>query len=227
MILVCSFCQARYLVSASLFAYGPRQVRCARCSHKWTADAEETALEDEKKALLGTTPPPESVSPVPVGSNLPALARNIWPSWLKRFFRTGLICLGLLLCLVVILDRQNIAKKWPSLESFYDIIGFHIYRPGEGLKIEHVRSELHYEDGITRLMISGTIVNPTRKTQLIPPLVAAAVGSGGDVMQSWQIDPPAATLDPEGEMPFSSTINTPKGTVVEINLNFVEARHEP
>lgn len=38
MILVCPQCKASYLVPASVFARGARNVRCARCSYTWLAD---------------------------------------------------------------------------------------------------------------------------------------------------------------------------------------------
>ncbi len=108
------------------------------------------------------------------------------------------------------------------LEPFYDTIGLHIFHTGEGLTIGSVRSELVYEDGIMKLVVDGKVVNTTKKVQLIPSIRASALGSDGKVMQDWQIDAPAATVKPGGEVPFRSSINAPKGTVVDINLNYIE-----
>ena len=228
MIIVCPSCQARYLVAAALFAKGSRQVRCARCSHQWVASLEDKLVEHEHKALFDTLPPPDHVAPIPQGSGLPMLTTERWPPWLPRLLAgTGLALVALIL-IVMIVNRENFAQKWPSLESFYDVIGFHIYHPGDGLRIADVRSELHYEEGINRLRVSGKIVNTTKKLQILPPLVATAIGSSGEAMQSWQVDLSSNTLDEDGELPFLSSINAPKGTVVEMNLNFVEAKkNEP
>lgn len=227
MILTCSFCNARYLVSASLFAQGPRQVRCVRCSHKWTAQVDDEMVNAEKKALLDVVPPPEAPAPLPEGSNLPALVKKSLPLWVNRALSIAAGAITLVLLLILIFDRQNFAKQWPFLEGFYDAVGLHIYHAGEGLRIKDVRSELRYEDGVMRLVVEGKVANDTKKNQVVPAILAAAIGSDGDVMQSWQIDPPKATVEAESAIPFLSKINTPKGTVVEINLNFVETKNAP
>jgi hypothetical protein len=46
-------------------------------------------------------------------------------------------------------------------------------------------------------------------------------------MQSWQIDAPAAKVAPGEALPFTSAIRAPKGTVIEVNLNFIEPTHAP
>lgn len=227
MILNCSFCHARYLVPASLFVQGPRRVRCARCSHQWTAHLDAEAEKAEKKDFLDVELAPEAPNPIPPGSNLPTLIKKSLPLWVKRILLITSGAVGLILLLVFIFDRQNIAKHWPSLESFYETVGLHIVHVGENLKIENVRSELRYEDGAMSLVVEGKITNDTKKAQVVPAILASAVGPDGDVMQSWQIDPPAATVGAGSVLPFFSKINAPKGTVIEINLNFVETKDAP
>ena len=64
MILVCTQCKASYLVPASVFANGPRQVRCARCSHTWQADlpSKMTVMPTEASETLKPASPPSSNS---------------------------------------------------------------------------------------------------------------------------------------------------------------------
>lgn len=169
---------------------------------------------------------PESIPPIPEGSNLPALREPSWPVWLSRTMKGGGAALLALFMIWFLLDRQDITREHPYMEGFYNAIGLHIFHVGEGLVIEGVRSELRYEDGITRLTVLGRLHNTTEKAQQTPAIVAKAMGSDGSVMQSWQIDPPTATLAPDELVPFQSAINAPKGTVVEINLNFVEPPHD-
>ncbi len=226
MILTCPICNSRYLVPATHFAAGPRQVRCARCFHTWLGELPKEPASALAAQLLNITPPPLTATPIPPGSNLPALREkplHKWYPWIALF---GIVILGLF-AVWFWLDRQEIAKMWPVLEGTYEKLGLHIYHPGEGLSLQQVRSELHGEDGIPMLIVEGKILNETPKTQQIPNLMAVAVGSDGKPMQSWQIDAPAATLNAAETVSFQSTIRSPKGTVVEINLSFIEPKHAP
>lgn len=227
MILACPLCQTRYLVPASLFAAGPRQVRCARCSHSWQAQTpKEMDVIFVPNKADEPPPPHKTPPPIPPGSNLPALPRNTSAALLKKVVGAFLAGLIALLLLWLIVDRQNIVESEPFMASVYDTIGLHVYSPGEGLKLVDIRSELKYEDGIMRLIVEGKIVNVSDVVQTVPSMNAAAVGPDGDTLQNWQIDPPVSTLDPQGETAFQSGINAPKGTVVNVNLNFIEPKND-
>jgi predicted Zn finger-like uncharacterized protein len=221
MILVCPLCNTRYLIPASAFAGGARQVRCAKCSHSWQA-------EPPKELDLVQTHTLEPVTierrPIPQGSNLPAVIKEPMPKWLSFAIISASFFAILALLGWLILVRGSIVKIWPAMETVYDHVGLHVFYVGEGLNLTNVRSELRYEDGIMKLYVEGNIVNTTEKIQKIPNLNASAIGSDGENMQSWQIDAPAATLEPKGTLPFTSSINGPKGTVVNVNLNFIEPK---
>ncbi len=227
MILACPLCQTRFLIPASLFAAGPRRVRCARCLHSWLAEAPNhiDVVAPPADPVLPEAPLPSPL-PIPEGSNLPALMAPQWPKWMKKSIVLTFLIVIVGLGLWLVLDRQSISKQWPRLEHIYDNIGLHIYYPGEGLTLMNVRSELKYEDGMMRLVTDGIISNTTDNTQKIPDLMAGAVGPGGEITQSWQIDAPAATVAPHGETPFHSMINAPKETVVNVNLNFIEPKDD-
>jgi hypothetical protein len=82
-----------------------------------------------------------------------------------------------------------------------------------------------YEGGMTKLLVEGKIRNKTPYVQEIPPIKVDAIGADGQIIQSWQIDPPASRVfDGEG-VTFRSSINAPQGNVTEINLSFVEIKH--
>ena len=224
MILDCPSCHARYLVPAAHFASGPRLVRCAKCSFSWSADLPQDPAASFAQKMADFAPVEEK--PISPGSNLPALREQ--KSLMRR--------MALLLIVAVaaalfsgwfLLDRKEIAHRHPSLEKLYDRIGFHIYHAGEGLSLDQVRSEEQFDSGIMELMVTGQIRNDTAKTQVIPNLLATAVGADGKPMQRWQIDAPAAKVEPGASVSFASTIRAPQGTVVEVRLTFIEPEHEP
>jgi predicted Zn finger-like uncharacterized protein len=223
MILSCQSCQTRYLVPATHFAMGPRSVRCAKCGYSWVAElpAEPAAaLAEQLSALAPPYPTAEPVIPV---TKLPVVQIER-PFWLSDWMVAALLLVVSLSLLFFALDRKNIAMRWPSTEKIYDSVGLHVYHPGEGLSLRQVRSEMRFE-GETQLAVEGQVHNDTDKAQSIPPIVAAAIGPDGKIMQSWQIDAPAAMVEPGGSVPFTSAIHAPQGSVTEINLHFVEPKN--
>jgi len=224
MILACPSCQARYLVPVAHFATGPRMVRCARCTHAWIAEIPPEPGEMRAEQLSALAPA-EAAKPLPPSSTIPTVYRE------PAFFRghdwgaAGATLALALLLLWLALDRKDIAQNHPWTERFYDRIGLHIFHAGEGLTLEQVRSETRFEDGILQLAVEGQIHNSTDKPQPIPDILAAAIGPDDKVMQSWQIDAPAATVAAGESVSFASEIHSPKGMVVEINLHFIEPNH--
>ena len=94
------------------------------------------------------------------------------------------------------INRETLSGRWPVFEGIFDAVGLHINHTGENLRIEDVRSELRYDAGIVRLVVEGKVHNVAEKYQLVPNIKASAIGPDGSEIQSWQIDAPAAKLDP-------------------------------
>jgi predicted Zn finger-like uncharacterized protein len=227
MILVCPECKTRYVVEASLFALGPRQVRCAKCKHGWKAELPND-IDVVAPPPLEPDPIPETVAPVPEGSNLPTVTEKVPKFYFKlnltktQRLATMLTCAVVLVLLVVF--RQPVVNRWAFMEPIYTFAGLYVYHPGDELEFQQVRSELKYDGGVTKLVLSGKIKNKTKKSQTVPNIVADAIGPDGVAIQSWQIDAPTARLDPEAEASFTSAINAPQGTVVNVLMNFAEAK---
>jgi hypothetical protein len=64
--------------------------------------------------------------------------------------------------------------------------------------------------GNTLYEVSGRVINPTAKTQKVPPIRAELESGEGRVVYRWTIAPPAPTLPPGGSAPFNSAeMNVP------------------
>jgi predicted Zn finger-like uncharacterized protein len=62
------------------------------------------------------------------------------------------------------------------------------------------------------LAVSGRVINPTTKTQPVPPIRAELHSSTGQLVYSWTIPPPAQSLPPGGSASFNSAeLNVPPG----------------
>lgn len=227
MILACSSCHARYLISANLFSRGPRQVRCARCSHSWQAELPPEVDAVGPPPDFDLTPIPAATSPIPSGSGLPVVQKKPMSPRLRRILWIGgTAAVLILLPLIIVLERRPITQFLPKTERFYDAIGLHIYRYGEALSFVGVRSELRYDNGQMVLAVEGKIHNSSSYAQDIPAITATAMGVDSKVVQSWQIDAPAVRVGPGEDVDFRSSIAAPKDAVAEINLSFVEIKHD-
>ena len=60
--------------------------------------------------------------------------------------------------------------------------------------------------------VSGRVINPTSRSQPVPPLQAELRDSTGKLIYSWTIAPPARTLPPGASASFNSAeVNVPEG----------------
>jgi len=60
--------------------------------------------------------------------------------------------------------------------------------------------------------VSGRVINPTDRSQRVPPLRAELRNSAGKLIYSWTIAPPARTLPPGASASFNSAeVNVPQG----------------
>ena len=86
MILTCPACATRYVIGDGVFQAGAREVRCARCSHRWISDGSDAVDEvdtpvDQQAATPApkreSAPPPPAAEPVGFGVNdLPGMERD-------------------------------------------------------------------------------------------------------------------------------------------------------
>lgn len=246
MIIACPRCKASFLVLASLFEGGPRTVRCARCGHVWLADPhkkkphkEEIFIPEAPKApewpasQPSTPPPPAKPAEPPKPSRLQkgiqktkeTLAQVVW----RRVLKWSLILSGACVTaavLFLILGKETVIYYWPETQIYYKMAGLIAPPEPEKLALENIRSERRYMDGAMHLVVAGDIRSQAEKTQILPAILVEAIGPDNQLIQSWHIDPPQATLPPGQKVPFSSAIISPEGTVVEVNLSFVEPPHD-
>ena len=68
------------------------------------------------------------------------------------------------------------------------------------------------ESGNELLAVSGRVINPTTRSQPVPPIQAELRSKAGEVVYRWTIAPPTATLAPGASARFNSAeVNVPAG----------------
>lgn len=165
-------------------------------------------------------------------ANLPAVRRrfnfrlpDLGKLNLKKHALTAVKIVLVLVFLLAwpVLARDAVVRAVPGLHGLYEFVGLHIKQTGEGLGFRDVHSELRYDSGVMRLYVDGKIYNSTDEVQLIPDILAKALGADHSVIQSWWIAPPKPTIPVGGELPFHTEINvTSQQTIVDLYLEFKE-----
>lgn len=127
---------------------------------------------------------------------------------------------------VIYVAHGPIVRTWPAAQSFYSSMGWVKAISSDQLTLSRITSQRRYMDGAMHLVINGVIISKAEKVQVIPDINIDAVAPDGQIIQSWLIKPPKATLEPDEAVPFTSSIVSPERTVIEVNLNFVELSHD-
>ncbi len=69
-------------------------------------------------------------------------------------------------------------------------------------------------DGVILFEAAGTIVNPTDRTQRVPPILAELRDAQGRIVYSWTINPPVRRLPPGERVRFSEAkVDIPRAAV--------------
>jgi len=187
-IVSCPACATRFSLDASLLGPNGRNVRCAKCGHRWRQEPPAPAGELPPLDLQADTPaPPEGVVERPMAPGLAALlgggkdaapARHpvvvppklkpappkrkvgVWP-WILLL---GILC-GL--AVAAYIYQGPIARMFPAAESLYQLLGIGETDPARELQIGNLKSE--QRSGL--VSVRGDVFNPAEFPLKIPPLI--------------------------------------------------------
>ena len=209
MILTCPSCATRYLIDPSALGETGRLVRCARCSHSWT----ERPPEDMPKRV-DILPPPEQVTPLPPGSNLPALN--------NRPRRRGLI--GWVALVVVIVGiaavgyfaRDKITEVWPDAALIYAGLSFGEADETVGIELRNVQQSPSIVNDQTGIRLRGEIYNISNRNQNVPRVIADIMDKNRTVIRTWIVTPRTAMLLPGEKTEFDDFYTDPPKEAVQI-----------
>jgi hypothetical protein len=87
------------------------------------------------------------------------------------------------------------AKSWLPQSSMAE--------PDLEIALDPQQDHRTLQDNVIYFAASGTIINPTERTQTIPPLLAELRDEEGTIVYSWVIKPPRRTLPPGEKVKFA------------------------
>ncbi len=245
MILVCESCKTRYLLAASALMPDGRRVRCTSCGHEWFQepeedDVDEAAGDEEAPEILeditegeedDLEPIPESVKPDPDADEaftVPAMAHDEAAPVAKEPGRipgyAAAACVFFVLLGGFLLARESMVKVWPASYALYDLAGMAPAVDGEGLIFDGLGAEAKVnENGVSMLNLSGDVLNLDSQESPVPRIQATLIDEQGEVLDSWLVEAPVATLDSNSEESFATAYPGVPTTAKEVNVKFLPA----
>ena len=182
MILKCPECTTRFLVNEALLGPHGRKVKCASCKHVWFQEPERhdgDAFNNEDSFVPPIEDIPESVKPVPEGSNLPVPTDD--NPFSALYGLAASIVLAVFLIGATIPVRQHVVKTWEPSALLYETIGFHVPVVGEGIKIENIEVVEIPEGEMSEISMSAFLRNDTDGIVQVPALKIQLLGEQEEV----------------------------------------------
>lgn len=213
MILSCPACRTTFMVSDAIFGTKPRRVRCSKCQHEWRADP--PAFPEEPVDL---TPPPESVKPIPAGSNVPAPRKeeSLWDKYGSKALTAAGALLGLYL-FAIILNSAGL-NVMPS--------SFIAPDPMDVLALEDVKTRYENQgndvngEASYALVVEGTVRNTGSQPIALPPVVIETKNKDGKIIASATASLQTQSLPPGQSTGFLQTFDNPPEDLADITVAF-------
>jgi predicted Zn finger-like uncharacterized protein len=118
--------------------------------------------------------------------------------------------------------RAAVVRHFPQTASLYTAVGLPVNL--RGLFFEKVRSTAEVHDGVTVLIIEGTIVNLTTRTLEVPRLRLSLRNSVGHEVYAWTALPPKSTVGSGNGLPFRARLASPPPDGRDVIVRFFNRR---
>jgi predicted Zn finger-like uncharacterized protein len=145
----------------------------------------------------------------------------------RRFVRSwpGLPALILVLAaaLAALLHwRAGVVRVLPQTASLFAAVGLPVNL--RGLSFDNVKTLLDSHEGVTVLVVDGTIANLTRQPLEVPRLRFAVRNGAGYEVYAWTALPTQAVLGPGDVVPFRSRLASPPADGQDVIVRFFNRR---
>jgi predicted Zn finger-like uncharacterized protein len=144
-------------------------------------------------------------------------------SLLRRLVSLPMLIVAMAAILLAALNwRAAVVRHFPQTASLYAAIGLPVNL--RGLFFEDVKSRTELHDGVTVLMVEGTIVNLTTRTLEVPRLRLSLRNGVGHEVYAWTAPPSKSTLGSGNGLPFRARLASPPPDGRDVIVRFFNRR---
>jgi predicted Zn finger-like uncharacterized protein len=150
---------------------------------------------------------------------------TVRPITRKRIGRLALptvIAAQLLAIGAILIWRAEIVRVLPHTAPLFRMIGLPVNL--RGLDFSDIRASKDVHDGVTVLIIEGTIENATASAVIVPRLRFALRNAAMAELLSWTAPPEQGTLGPGEALPFRSRLAMPPADGNDVLVRFLNRR---
>jgi predicted Zn finger-like uncharacterized protein len=145
------------------------------------------------------------------------------PRLLRRLVSLPVLIVAMLAILLGALNwRAAVVRHFPQTASLYAAVGLPVNL--RGLFFQDVKSRNEFEDGVSVLVVEGTIVNLTTRTLDVPRLRFALRNASGHEVYAWTAQPAKSTLGSGNGLPFRARLASPPGDGRDVIVRFLNRR---
>ncbi len=225
MIVACSNCSTRFLVSAAAVGVHGRTVRCGRCGHVWEAAPLPELARLAAGELDGPAPGrPDRAAVPPVGEGQAAAPPRVRGSVGPAIAWIAVAVLALALVAAGAWRyRTEVSTAWPAAEHLYAAVGIRALPPGFGLDLAIDDPGRAVREGAPVVSVAGRIENTSSRVRRVPRLRGALLDRDGREMRNWTFAAPVSSLPPRGKVRFRTEIGNAPDDAVRVSIAF----HQP
>jgi predicted Zn finger-like uncharacterized protein len=133
--------------------------------------------------------------------------------------RLPLIIVVLAITLLALIHwRSAVVKVFPQAGSLFALVGLPVNL--RGMEFENLKTSQEFQDGVTVLVVEGTIVNKTRSSVEVPRLRFALRNRSGQEIYAWTALPQRSTLGPEETLAFRTRLASPPSEGRDVFVRF-------
>jgi predicted Zn finger-like uncharacterized protein len=118
--------------------------------------------------------------------------------------------------------RATIVRLVPQTASLFSAVGLPVNL--RGLNLENIKTSVEAQEGVTVLVVEGTIVNLTRQPLEVPRLRFAVRNAAGYEVYAWTSLPGEPIIAPGDRAPFRSRLASPPADAQDIIVRFFNKR---
>ncbi len=118
--------------------------------------------------------------------------------------------------------RSEVVRFFPQTASLFSAVGLPVNL--RNLKFENMKISKETQEGLSALVIEGTIVSVTNKPTEVPRLRFAARDAAGQEVYTWTALPSRSILGPGEKLDFRSRFVSPPENAIDVMVRFAGAQ---